>query len=160
MVIESRKTEEAKRADELGRIEVDIITLIKECNLLKANIRKKDQEHKKEMIRMLLNLLEVMDAFDRVFLNIETRNVEVDKQTKIWLGNFKSVRRLFEKTLKECGVTSIEALNGKAIPGFHHIIETRQVEGLEDDTIVEEKQKGYLRLGEVLRKSEVITVKN
>ena len=94
------------------------------------------------------------------FFNIESKKIDQDKQTKIWIGNFKSVRRLFERVLKDSGVTIIESLNAKAIPGFHHIIETKQVEGLEDDVIIEEKQKGYLRFGEVLRKSEVITVKN
>lgn len=160
MAIESQEVTESNGDKQLERIEADIVALIKECNLLKGNIRKKDQESKKEMSRMLSSLLEVMDAFDRVFANIESRNIEIDKQTKIWIGNFKSVRRLLEKVLKESGVTAIEALNGKAIPGFHHIIETRQVGGLEDDMIIEEKQKGYLRFGEVLRKSEVITVKD
>ena len=160
MAIESQKVTGLNGDKEFGRIEADIVALIKECNLLKGTIRKRDQESKKEMCGMLLSLLEVSDAFDHVFANIEAKNTGIDEQTKIWIGNFKSVRRLLEKVLKESGVTAIEALNGRAIPGFHHVIETRQVKGLEDDMIIEEKQKGYLRFGEVLRKSEVITVKN
>lgn len=160
MAIEPQNLEGSNGDKAFGRIESDIIALIKECNLLKGNIRKKNQDSKKEMSRMLLSLLEAIDAFERVFANIEAKNTEIDKQTRIWIGNFKSVRRLFEKVLKESGVTAIEALNGKAIPGFHHIIETKQVGGLEDDMIIEEKQKGYLRFGEVLRKSQVIAVKN
>ena len=54
---------------------------------------------------------------------------------------------------------SIEAPSGKAIPGLHTIIETRPMEGLEDDTIIEETEKGYLWHGEVLRKSSVIVCK-
>lgn len=157
---EIQAVNEAIRDNEFSKLEVDIISLIRECSVLKGNIRKKEQDAKAEINNMLLSLLEVMDAFDRVFLNIEGRNIEIDKQTKIWIGNFRSVRRLFEKVLKESGVTAIEAHNGKAIPGYHHIIETKQVEGLEDDMIIEEKQKGHLRFGEVLRKSQVITVKN
>lgn len=160
MAIESKKMTGSNEENEFEKIETDIISLIKESSLLRVTVRKMDQEHKNEINRTLLSLLEVLDAFERVFANIEARNTEIDRQTKIWIGNFKSVRNLFERALKESGVTAIEAVDGKAVPGFHHIIETRQVEGLEDDSIIEEKQKGYLRFGEVLRKSEVITVRN
>ncbi len=112
------------------------------------------------MKRLLENLLEVFDAFDRVFKNIEDKGKDIDRQTKIWVGNFKAIRRMMEGVLKHTGISLIEAPEGKAIPGWHTIVATKEVEGLSNDTILEEDQKGYLYHDEVLRKSKVVTVKN
>ena len=151
---------ESINGDEFSNIEADMFRLIKEAHISRSNLRGKEEQIKKNIKSLFLNLLEIIDSFERIFENIEPHLSEVDKRTKIWVGNFKSIKRLLEKVLKEEGVTIIEAPDKKAIPGFHRIIETKQVEGLEDDVILEERLKGYLRLGEVLRKSEVVTVKN
>lgn len=151
---------ESNNGDGIVNIEGDISRLIKEAHRLRSHHRKREEEIKKDTKSLFLNLLEIVDSFERVFENIEPHLPNVDKKTKIWVGNFKSIKRLIEKVLKEGGVTTIEAPDKKAIPGFHHIVEIKQVEGLEDDVIIKEKLKGYLRFGEVLRKSEVVTVKN
>ncbi len=133
---------------------------VKGCNSQKTELMKKEKETKEYSKKLLLDLLEVIDAFDRVFQNIEFRNQDMDKNTKIWMGNFKSIKRLVEKILKNSAVTAIESSNRKAVPGFHTIIETRQMDGFEDDSIIEEVERGYLWHEEVLRKSKVIAVKN
>ena len=109
---------------------------------------------------MLLAFLEVTDAFDNVLANVQAKEQEIDRTMKIWLGNFKSVRRMLGRLLEQQGVAPIEAPSGKAIPGFHQIMDTREHLDLESDTILEELEKGYLCRGEVLRKSKVVTVKN
>jgi molecular chaperone GrpE (heat shock protein) len=48
----------------------------------------------------------------------------------------------------------------KPIPGYHYIVDVVERKDLEDETIVEELKKGYLWKNEVLRKAEVISVKN
>jgi molecular chaperone GrpE len=66
---------------------------------------------------------------------------------------------LLESTLKEAGVMKIESA-GKAIPGLHTVLETVENPDLENDTIVEELETGYLCGEEVLRKASVKVVKN
>jgi molecular chaperone GrpE (heat shock protein) len=77
-----------------------------------------------EKQKILLHLARVLDAFDRVFNNIGPKEKNADRQTRIWLGNFRSSRRVVDSTLKEEGVRKIESPTGKAIPGFHTIVET------------------------------------
>jgi molecular chaperone GrpE (heat shock protein) len=147
-------------SDKITDVESDIKRLIKETHQLKSNLRAKEERIKKDTKTLFLELLKVVDSFEGFFLHIEPHLLEVDKRTKKWIGNFQSIKRQFERVLKEEGVTIIEVPDKKVIPGYHHIIETKQVDGLEDDVIIEEKLKGYLKFGEVLRKSEVIAVKN
>lgn len=146
----------------LETIGSDIIALIEECMSLKSELRKTKEDTRKEKKKLLLKFPEILDAFDRAFNNIESKvkDKDMDKQMAIWIGYFKSIRKLVERVLKELGGTVIETAGRKALPGLHTAFETRKVEGIEEDTIIEEKERGYLWDGEVLRKSKVVTVKN
>jgi molecular chaperone GrpE (heat shock protein) len=147
-------------ADAWKAIRADIEGLIIEVAGLKAGLLEQKEESRRKARDLLLGMLEVLDAFDRLFANIAPREEQADKQTRIWLGNFRTVRRLLEKKLAAEGVHPIEAPEGKAIPGLHTITETDVNLDLDDDTILEVIQKGYLWQGEVLRKAQVRTVKN
>lgn len=146
----------------LETIGSDMIALIEECISLKSELRKTKEDARKEKKELLLKFPEILDDFDRRFNNIESKvkDKDMDKQTAIWIGYFRSIRKLVERILKELGGTVIETAGRKALPGLHTVAETRIVEGVEDDTIIEEKERGYLWDGEVLRKSKVVVVKN
>ena len=151
-------------SDENGGIgevlQSDVCNLIVKCEDLKASLEKEQRAAKSDVKKLLLSSLEVVDTFDALFKKIDQKKSEVDRQTKIWLGNFQSIKRLAERVLADTGVSQIETPSGKAIPGLHRIVATKEMQGLEDYTIVEEMEKGYLWQGEVLRKSNVVVVKN
>jgi molecular chaperone GrpE len=140
--------------------EADIVGLLRQTSALQTQVKDRQDKARKEKKATLLQMVGVLDAFDRVFNNIAAKEKDADKLTKIWLGNFRSIRRLVESTLKESGVLKIEAPGGKAIPGFHTVVETVENPELENDTIVEELERGYLWGEEVLRKASVKVVKN
>ena len=146
--------------DKLMVIEEDLRNLLKECSRLKSEGEEKYEGEKKRTKKMLINHLEALDAFDRVLKNIDDKGRDMDKQVKRWIGSFRAIRKLIERDLKESGVSLVESPEGKAIPGWHTIVETREVNGLVDDTIIETVQKGYLWRDEILRKASVITVNN
>ena len=140
--------------------EADIIALLRQASALQTQVKDCEEKATKEKKTMLLHLVGVLDAFDRVFNNIGPKEKDADRQTKIWLGNFRSIRRLVDSTLKEAGVLKIESPTGKAIPGLHTVVETVENPELENDTIVEELEKGYMWGEQVLRKASVKIVKN
>jgi molecular chaperone GrpE (heat shock protein) len=149
--------------DRLSVVEEDIKNLLKEREDLRSLLEANNKENIKKEKNFLLNILDVIDAFDRVLNNIEDKKKQgtaIDRQMNIWIGNFKAVRRKFEGIIKDTGVSRINAPEGKAIPGWHTIVETRGADGLDEDTILEEIQKGYLWNKHVLRNSLVVTVKN
>jgi len=122
-----------------------------------ADTRKKNEEEQK---KFLLGILEVVDNFERVLANIEQRLEGVDKQTRNWVNSFRSIYKLLSRELREQGVARIEAPEGKAVPGFHTVVETKENLDLDDGTIVEEWKRGYMWRGQVLRLAEVVVVKN
>lgn len=144
----------------LKKIEEDIVRLIKENASLKEEIEKKESDHHEDFKSFLLRILEILDDFDRKFINISPKLEGADEQTRIWINYFKSTRKLLGKILKAWGVVEIDSLGMKAIPGYHFTVDVVPRKGLEDETIVEELTKGYLWKNEILRKAEVIAVKN
>ena len=125
--------------------------LIIQTDFLKTIFTEVDEKYKKDKKNFLLQLIEMLDAFDRIFKNIDSKSSEIDNQTNIWLGNFRTIKKLIEKALRQFGVEPIQTPDNKAIPGFHKIIETRVVSGMENDTIIDELVKGYLWDAEALR---------
>jgi molecular chaperone GrpE len=144
----------------LRKIEKDIVSLIKDKALLKEDLEKQDKIHHAHVKSLLLSILEVLDDFDRRFNNIGAKLQDADEQTKIWINYFRSTKKLLGIVVREQGVAEIETIGMKAISGFHYIVDVVERKDMEDETIVEELRKGYLWKNEVLRKAEVISVKN
>ena len=146
---------------EVGEVlQSDVCNLIVKCEDLKASLEKEQRAAKSDVKKLLLSSLDVIDTFDALFKKIDPKRSEVDRQTKIWLGNFQSIKRLAENVLADAGVSQIVTPSGKAILGMHRIVATKEMPSLEDYTILEEMEKGYLWQGEVLRESSVVVVKN
>jgi molecular chaperone GrpE len=142
------------------QIRDDMKSLLGQNARLRDALQMKDDTSGEATKKLLRSMLEVLDEFDARFANIEPREAGVDRQTRIWLDYFRSVRKLLERKLTAEGVARIESTSGKAVPGFHTIVEVEQNLDLDDDTILEERRKGYLWRGEVLRTAEVKAVKN
>jgi molecular chaperone GrpE len=151
---------EGAKLEGWGAVREDIVGLIRTVDALRTDRAATRAQAAKDQAKLLLDILEVLDGFDRVFANIAPREQAADRQARIWVGNFRSVRRLLVAQLQKHEVVRIEAPDGKAVPGLHVVAETRPHAEREDGTIVEELQAGYLWRGEVLRKSQVIAVKH
>jgi hypothetical protein len=89
---------------------------------------------------------------DRVFKNIELSNIQLDAQTNAWIENFKKIKKMFDRVLKQNGVRPIQAPDNKAVPGFHTVTDTKKVVGMENNIIIDELVKGYVWDAEVFRK--------
>lgn len=141
-------------------IEGSTVGLMREADKLKRELAQAKERARRDHEQMLLDLLELMDAFDRIFANVEPRLENADRQARIWVGNFRAVRRLLDTVLKKNNVAPIEAPDRIAIPGLHTVVETRESLDLSEGTILEETLCGYLWQGKVLRKALVVAVKN
>jgi len=139
-------------------IEDDFGQLMKQLAECKTNAEEAEKRHKSEQRKLLLEVLEISDAFERVFQNIETKQAACTPQMEVWLGNFRTVYRLLWKALKGRGVLRIENLDGLYDPHWHiprtRVYDVSRVEG----TIVREQRRGYVWQGTLLRKSEVAVI--
>lgn len=145
----------------LSEIEMDIRALMKRCGTLTYDLNESGKKWELDTKKMLLDFIEVVDAFENLFRNIMAKEVFVDQQTKIWIGNFRSVYKMLLRALKKANVTPLETVIGEKVnPYWHNIVEVVKRPDLEDGVIVEEIKKGYLWNGELLRAADVKTVKN
>lgn len=147
-------------ADLMATIEGDIRRLMQQHSELELALAEKEREHTNQTQKFLLRVIEVLDSFEQLFDNIGTKKDQVDQQTRIWLGNFRTIYRFLKSIVDEQGVVEIELLEWTFDPRWHRVIETVADPGKPDGTIVRQTQKGYLWKNQLLRKAEVIVVRN
>jgi molecular chaperone GrpE len=122
------------------------------------NYKKRIERQMKEIStegerRMLLNFLPVLDNLERA-LGFSGENFEALRD-----GLQKTLQQ-FENVLVKAGVTSIDVKGKPFDPALAEAIGTQNAEGVEDDTVLEEAQKGYMRGDELLRPAKVIVAKS
>ncbi|HAJ44400.1 MAG: GrpE protein [Candidatus Azambacteria bacterium GW2011_GWE1_42_9] len=106
---------------------------------LKKDMEQQGREIKEWMSKMfILPLLEIMDNFDRA----GTLDAGIE-----------SIKKQLEDYLKANGVEAMKVAGEKFDPLKHEAMES--VDGDESGVVAEEKQKGYLMKGEVLRPAKV-----
>lgn len=125
------------------------------------NMRKRFDREKENLVKygnekILNGLIEVIDNFDRT---VDSLASEEDEKIKNIVTGIEMVRTQFLETLKSNGLERIEALGEKFDPNFHEAVSQQEVEGEEEDKVIQEFQKGYMLNGRLLRASKVIISK-
>lgn len=147
-------------SDHLQVIEGDIRNLMYQFAKEKFDHEETRKKAKKRVEKLLEEILEVVDAFENVFSNIEKKQDQVTKQMKKWLKNFGTIHKLLRNILSRQGVVRIDSLDQEFDPYRHRASETVTNPERLDGTIVEEVSVGYMWHDQVLRKSEVVVVRN
>jgi len=147
-------------ADLIAIIEGDFRRFMRQCAELELAVSDKERQHTSKMEEFLLRLIEVLDSFEQLFQNISDKQDKIDQQTKIWIGNFRTIYRFLKSIVDEQGVIELEILDWSFNPHSHRVIGTVVDPGKPDGTIVRQIQKGYLWQDRILRKAEVIVVRN
>ncbi len=101
--------------------------------------------------RLLVKLLVVVDDFQHTLLHM--KNAETTKEQVI--NGVDMIFTKMHKFLEEEGVRPIEANGQKFDPYKHEVILSEERDGVPENTVVEELQKGYLRKEHVIRYAKV-----
>lgn len=151
------KPEQGK--NRLSEIEEDTRTLMRRLAETELVSTENDKRTTEQQRSLLLSLLDVTDAFDRVFGSINAKKDVCNSQMNIWVGNFRTVHRLLQKLLTEQGVTPIENLDQGFDPYWHEVETIVFDKAKPSGAIVEEVKRGYLwRNKELLRRARVVVV--
>lgn len=123
-----------------------------------ANFRKRSNKEREELSNVitqdiLKDMLPILDNFERA-MAAETKDVEAFQK------GVEMIFTQFQETLKKDGLEYIETAGKKFDPNFHQAVMRVENPDLEDDTIAQELQKGYMAKGKVLRPSMVQVVSN
>ena len=116
------------------------------------NFRRRSAREKEEVLQFaametVRGLLPVLDDFERA-LKLSAAGDDYRKGIEL-------IHKRLHDTLVQMGVTPIDAHNKKFDPNFHQAVDTVKIAEGEDQTIVEEYQRGYEFKGRLLRPAMV-----
>jgi len=118
----------------------------------------KDQAlwYKQAQERVLLDLLKVVDDFDRA--QEERQDQEPSEELKGWFEGFELIYKSFQKMLQQYDVDEIEQMT-QFDPHLHEAVVQVDSPDHESGQIVEVLQKGYMFKDDVLRPAKVTVAK-
>lgn len=151
---------EALQAD-LAKKEQDLQESNEQMLRLRAdfdNFRRRTRQEKEELSTVVVqnimaDMLPLLDNFERA-LAVESAGEGALKE------GISMVYKQFAAALQKNGLEPITAVGEKFDPNFHQAVMRVEDAALEDDTVVEELQKGYMAHGRVIRPSMVKVVSN
>lgn len=122
------------------------------------NFRRRSGKEREELSavitqEILKDMLPILDNFERA-MAAETKDAEAFQK------GVEMIFTQFQEVLKKDGLEKIETEGQKFDPNFHQAVMRVQNPELEDDTIAQELQKGYIVKGKVIRPSMVQVVAN
>lgn len=157
--------EAAESAEDLQKkVETLAAALQEKDNRLKRlqadfeNFRRRTSKEREEIgnvvtQELLKSLLPIVDNFDRAMATEQ-------QDGKAFQKGVEMIYTQLGETLKNAGLEPIETEGQKFDPNFHQAVMRVENPDLDDDTIGQELQKGYIVKGKVIRPSMVQVVSN
>lgn len=147
---ESDVVEEAAENDErMAELEERYLRLQADySNFRRRSGEEKQQMHLLGMEKLALDILPVLDNFERA---LATDDV---KDEKFYEG-MKMIADQFRGELAKNEIVEIDALNAPFDPNLHHAVMTEEKEGVEADVVIDVLQKGYKLKDRVIRPAMV-----
>lgn len=121
------------------------------------NYKKRKDEEVNRILKysdedLILELLPIIDNFERAIkLDDQNLNDELSK----FLEGFKMIYSSIVNLLNNYEVKEIESLNKTFDPTYHQAVLTDDVEGYENNIVIEVLQKGYMYKDKVIRPTMV-----
>jgi molecular chaperone GrpE len=127
-----------------------------------SEMEAREKEHEAQWRAMLLSLVDIMDSFDRFFAAVGGEGPEklVGNQTADELNTVRLIARQLDRVLRQAGLTPITCLGQEVDPQRHEIIEVKDTNEAEDDSIIEVVRRGYEWNGQLLRQPQVVVARN
>ncbi len=122
------------------------------------NYRKRMEREKENLLkfgneRVLSDLLEVVDNFDRT---IGMLKGDQDEKVKNLVIGLEMIEKQFLDTMGKHGLTPIQSVGKEFDPNFHEAVAQEYAEGKKPHEVIKEFQKGYTLNGRVMRASKVV----
>lgn len=122
------------------------------------NFRKRSERERENTLKfgnekVLSDLLEVLDTFDRT---LDMIRPDEDQKVKNLVVGLDMVNKLFLDKLNRHGLTVVESLGKDFDPNFHEAMAQEYMEGKKPNEVIKEFQKGYSLNGRLLRAAKVV----
>ncbi|MEZ4180075.1 MAG: nucleotide exchange factor GrpE [Candidatus Doudnabacteria bacterium] len=128
-----------------------------------ANYQKREDSKKEELLDFakevtIVKILPTLDTLGQGLKSLpKIDDPEFTTKFEKWQTGIEATLQQLDKVLAEMGIQKIEAVGKQFDPTFHEAV--REVEGEEDQKVVEELQTGFILNGKVIRPSQVVISK-
>lgn len=126
-------------------------------NEIRAKL-KKQRSLTKQTEKLIKDLLPTLDGFDRVLYLGQTypQGEIIDN----WLKSVESIYIRLLNLLETYGLYQLKTIGAPVDLNLHEVVEYRPSDDFENDTVIGERQKGYIYLGKLLREAKVVVAYN
>ena len=126
------------------------------------NMKRRFDREKENLLKfgnekLLSSLIGVVDNFDLTVAALKNDN---DDKVQNIVKGIEMIRTQLLDSLKQNGLTQVEALGKTFDPNFHEAVAQAPAPGKEDQEIITEYQRGYILNGRLLRASKVVVANN
>ena len=107
-----------------------------------------------ELEPFMLRLLPFLDSFDRVLFM--ARNHDVPDEISNWLRSVEGMYFRIMQLLESFGLAPLRTIGRTVDLDFHEVVEVAETNDHPANTVIEEKRKGYVFRGRLLRCASVV----
>jgi molecular chaperone GrpE (heat shock protein) len=130
-----------------------IVTLQNEKELL-------GREHEKELDEIFTEFLSVIDTFEKSEASIKDRGLDQDENTQKAVKRLLNAKKKAISTLEKYCVNKIEFNDGMVNDEVCTTVDTEPDATRKNGEIISIEKDGYTRKGHLIRRAEVVIVKN
>jgi molecular chaperone GrpE len=135
-----------------------IVGLIRRHADLAEGLRKIKRQTDRQQRKFFLSLLEVADAFDRIFQ--DTDLADLDEVSRNRLRSLKVTSNLLANVFDQEDIVPMEHLEGRPVdPHTQEVVDIQEQPDQENDIVLLIKERGYYWHDKVLRPAKVIVSK-
>ncbi len=121
------------------------------------NYKKRKDEELNRMLKysdedLIMELLPIIDNFERA---IKLDDTDLTDELSRFLEGFKMIYSSIVSLLNKFEVKEIDSLNKTFDPTYHQAVLTEDIEGIENNIVIEVLQKGYIYKDKVIRPTMV-----
>lgn len=122
-------------------------------NLRKRMEREKEQTLKYGQEKILSDMIDVMDNFERT---VEMLKFDQDQKVKNIVFGLDMVKKIFTDAMSKHGLVALESVGKDFDPNFHEAMSQEYAEGKRPNEIIKEFQRGYTLNGRLIRAAKVV----
>lgn len=117
-------------------------------------VAEQNEKHRKETTDLLYSFLEVIDSLEALAIHCE--ELAAKGHEHVPLRSVKTILRQALGVLSQAGVEQMNAVGQRLNLEQHEVEAVSSNASVEEDTVLEEKVRGYLWRGAILRRAKVV----
>jgi molecular chaperone GrpE (heat shock protein) len=144
----------------VNELEHLIVQNLKSTNHLKNEIDRKDNEKHDIIKEFSLNVIDVIDSFERIEESIIEKGYNKIDEVNKAIIRYSTIKKKLLSILQKHGVSKIEFPDNRLIVGLCEVVETEADNNRKNDEVISIIRNGYIRGKELIRPAQIIVVKN